>query len=98
MAGWSCSEMPQKSNKWAGNNMPRWCNPAYDALSAKMSKTAALKDRIRMAKAMNDMLMQDYAMIPLIHRGGVSAHSNTCLLYTSPSPRDGLLSRMPSSA
>ena len=29
---------------------------------------------------------------------GVSFASNTCLLYTSPSPRDGLLSRMPSSA
>jgi len=41
-----------------------------------MSKTAALKDRIRLAKEMNDMLMQDYAMIPLIHRGDVSAHSN----------------------
>jgi len=27
-----------------------------------------------------------------------SYHSDTCLLYTSPSPRDGLLSRMPSSA
>ena len=40
-------------------------------------KTASLQDRIRLAKAMNDMLMQDYAMIPLIHRGGVSAHSNT---------------------
>ena len=26
------------------------------------------------------------------------AQSNGCLLYTSPSPRDGLLSRMPSSA
>ena len=26
------------------------------------------------------------------------AVSNACLLYTSPSPRDGLLSRMPSSA
>ena len=25
-------------------------------------------------------------------------NSNSCLLYTSPSPRDGLLSRMPSSA
>ena len=25
-------------------------------------------------------------------------HIDTCLLYTSPSPRDGLLSRMPSSA
>ena len=27
-----------------------------------------------------------------------SPTSTTCLLYTSPSPRDGLLSRMPSSA
>ena len=26
------------------------------------------------------------------------ASNNSCLLYTSPSPRDGLLSRMPSSA
>ena len=28
----------------------------------------------------------------------ISEWNNTCLLYTSPSPRDGLLSRMPSSA
>ena len=28
----------------------------------------------------------------------VIASVDTCLLYTSPSPRDGLLSRMPSSA
>ena len=28
----------------------------------------------------------------------IGADINTCLLYTSPSPRDGLLSRMPSSA
>ena len=36
------------------------------------------------------------------HTDGISAFSEarggTCLLYTSPSPRDGLLSRMPSSA
>ena len=29
---------------------------------------------------------------------GRELHNDTCLLYTSPSPRDGLLSRMPSSA
>ena len=29
--------------------------------------------------------------------GGITYYNN-CLLYTSPSPRDGLLSRMPSSA
>ena len=28
----------------------------------------------------------------------VHMHPKSCLLYTSPSPRDGLLSRMPSSA
>ena len=28
----------------------------------------------------------------------VNLMDNPCLLYTSPSPRDGLLSRMPSSA
>ena len=31
-------------------------------------------------------------------QGGVSYGVFICLLYTSPSPRDGLLSRMPSSA
>ena len=34
-------------------------------------------------------------------QGGISAalgNMGDCLLYTSPSPRDGLLSRMPSSA
>ena len=30
--------------------------------------------------------------------GNLKTHNSSCLLYTSPSPRDGLLSRMPSSA
>ena len=37
----------------------------------------------------------------ILARGGTilgSSRTNPCLLYTSPSPRDGLLSRMPSSA
>ena len=33
-----------------------------------------------------------------IDYGSWGGKSNDCLLYTSPSPRDGLLSRMPSSA
>ena len=76
MANWTCKQVSRKANTWGGGNMPRYCNPDYDALSAEMATTANLDDRIRLAKAMNDMLMQDYAMIPLIHRGGVSAFSN----------------------
>ena len=33
-----------------------------------------------------------------VHVGGYGSDLQSCLLYTSPSPRDGLLSRMPSSA
>ena len=32
------------------------------------------------------------------HIEGITALYNDCLLYTSPSPRDATLSRMPSSA
>jgi len=32
------------------------------------------------------------------YRGGIAVYLNGCLLYTSPSPRDATLSRMPSSA
>ena len=41
-----------------------------------------------------------YAVLALITGHGILAFrdNNGCLLYTSPSPRDGLLSRMPSSA
>ena len=41
----------------------------------------------------------DYAArVFVVKKTGSTALSNSCLLYTSPSPRDGLLSRMPSSA
>ena len=36
--------------------------------------------------------------VPLAILSVESYHGDSCLLYTSPSPRDGLLSRMPSSA
>ena len=42
------------------------------------------------------MVFQSYALFP--HMTVLQNVSYGCLLYTSPSPRDGLLSRMPSSA
>jgi len=77
MNSWTCAEIPTPSNNWLGSNMPRYCNPAYDALAAELSGTADINERARIAKAMNDMLMQEGAMIPLVHRGRVSAHANS---------------------
>ena len=49
-------------------------------------------DLIEKAK---NLKTEKYVLKAQIHAGG---RGKACLLYTSPSPRDGLLSRMPSSA
>ena len=69
-----------------------------------------MKSQGRTATADNDVnAINSMGMIPQGYRVNnfltdpdsfyiITHHPNTCLLYTSPSPRDGLLSRMPSSA
>ena len=79
MGNWVAGEISGEENQWLGNNIPRWTNPEYDALVAEMAETADFDERIRIAKAQNDILVQDYVMIPLVHRGDVSAHANSLL-------------------
>ena len=50
------------------------------------------RDYLEMLKGMESLLLMIWSQL------NSSSISNICLLYTSPSPRDGLLSRMPSSA
>lgn len=77
MANWACEQAPRPETQWQGNNMPRYCSEEYDAVVAEMAQTGDINKRAELAKAMNDMLMQDYVIIPLVDRGRVSAHSNT---------------------
>ena len=77
MGSWACDKIPSPENAWLGRNMPRYCNADYDALVAEMAGTADLAERARLAIAMNDMLMQSYTIIPLVHRGNVSGVVNT---------------------
>ena len=79
MSHWHCREISNASNQWLGNNIDRWCSEEYNALVEEMSKTAKLEERAEIAIAMNDLLIQDYVLLPLVHRGNVSAHSNTLL-------------------
>jgi peptide/nickel transport system substrate-binding protein len=76
MASWLCGDMPRPQSQWQGSNIQRFCDPAYDALVAEMARTADLQERGRIAREMNDMLVR-YSIIPLVHRGGVSAHAAT---------------------
>lgn len=77
MAGWKCSEVSGPDNNWLGSNVSRWCNPDYDKLADELAKTADPAERAKLVIQMNDMIIQGGGMIPLIHRGAVSARSNT---------------------
>ena len=46
----------------------------------------------------NIAISQQQDVLDLMDEWNVNQHSKTCLLYTSPSPRDREKSRMPSSA
>ena len=76
MANWACGRIPGPDTQWQGENIQRYCDPAYDELVREMARTSDLDQRGELAKQMNDMLMQSYSLIPLVHRGGVSAHAN----------------------
>ena len=75
LAEWLCDKVPSPENGWQGQNIPRYCNPAYDKLVGELSKTADISKREELAKQLNDMLTEEGAHIPLIHRGSVSSHS-----------------------
>ena len=51
--------------------------------------------------ASGELIADGYLKLVFVHGNGAvgkAPAATLCLLYTSPSPRDGLLSRMPSSA
>ena len=68
--------MPSPDTQWQGENINRYCDPAYDALVVSMSQSTDPAERAALAIQMNDMLTKDSnVIIPLIHRGTVSARA-----------------------
>ncbi|QIE44095.1 peptide ABC transporter substrate-binding protein [Pseudohalocynthiibacter aestuariivivens] len=72
---WTCGNAPSPENQWQGTNTSRWCDPAYDALAAKLAITGGIAPRATLAMAMNDMLVENGVVLPLVDRGRVSAHA-----------------------
>ena len=65
-------------------------SPSMDTVKDVGSAVVSVGSAIRSASS-------DFKATPPTGLADTQTHP-TCLLYTSPSPRDGLLSRMPSSA
>ena len=77
LSSWQCNQVPRPENQWQGNNMPRYCSEAYDALVDQMRQTGGTEARADLARKMNDLLIQDYVILPLVDRGRVSGHANS---------------------
>jgi len=78
LAAYRCGAEPKPASQWQGENINRYCDPAYDALIDELGRTGDIAKRGEIAKEMNNMLTKDtYTIVPLVHRGRVSAIAST---------------------
>ncbi len=72
-----CDKAPSPATQWQGENISRFCDPAYDQLHAQLTATADADERAAIARQLNDLMVEQGGMIPLVHRGRLSAHANS---------------------
>ncbi|OJY27362.1 MAG: peptide ABC transporter [Rhodobacterales bacterium 65-51] len=78
LAEHTCAKAPRPDTQWQGENINRYCDPAYDAMIAELGKTGDLEKRAELAKKLNDMLTKEsMTIVPLVDRGRLSARSKT---------------------
>jgi len=62
------AEASQKANKWAGRNICRYSNPEYDKLAASAKSELDPVKRAATYIKMNDMVVGEWIVVPLISR------------------------------
>jgi peptide/nickel transport system substrate-binding protein len=62
------ANIAQKSNGWTRLNESRYHNPAYDRLYEAVSRETDIEKAAKLFIAMNDLLIEDFALIPLVQR------------------------------
>ncbi|WP_375254928.1 peptide ABC transporter substrate-binding protein [Yoonia sp.] len=77
LANGLCDKAPSPASQWQGENISRFCDPAYDQLHAQLTATADVDERASIARQLNDIIVDKGGMIPLVHRGRLSAHANS---------------------
>ncbi|MDM7945592.1 MAG: peptide ABC transporter substrate-binding protein [Oceanibaculum nanhaiense] len=83
---WEISTM---ENKWQGRNITRWYNEEYDKLYRAAEGELDPVKRAALFIAMNDLVIGDQVVIPVVFRPGVGAASNK--LHLQPSGWDSTL-------
>ena len=69
-------EIARKANNWAGQNVVRWVSAAYDRLWKQAAVELDAMKRATLFIGMNDLLVEDVVVIPLVWRNEVVAVSH----------------------
>lgn len=75
-AGPGNANVAQKSNGWNGLNIQRYVNPRFDALFEEATTTTDIERAVDLFIQMNDLIVEDYVVIPLFAQGTETALSN----------------------
>ncbi len=68
VSNWTCDQIKTKAAGWSGRNLSRWCNADYDKLVTQLGNTVDPSKRMALYKQLNDMLVDNVVMIPLVVR------------------------------
>lgn len=77
LRGWTCDEAAQMANGWSSSNWARYCNPEYDELYERTTTELDPARRRDLFIALNDLLVEDAAVVPLTVHGIVSGLSTS---------------------
>ncbi|HET6821258.1 MAG TPA: peptide ABC transporter substrate-binding protein, partial [Anaerolineales bacterium] len=67
MAAWVCDQAAQKENDWSLPNWSRYCNPEFDTLFHQATAELDPEKRVELFVRMNELLIEDVAVIPLVN-------------------------------
>ena len=76
-AGPDNEEIAQKENGWAGRNIHRWKSEEYDALYDEAKVESDPERQAELFIQMNDMVINENVVIPLVSPGNKQAYSRT---------------------
>jgi peptide/nickel transport system substrate-binding protein len=91
LAGWTTGQIAQQSNQWHGDNYHRYSNPQFDQLWQQYKVETDQQKRDQLAIQMNDILVNDVVVIPLVARTQPTDGKSKQIQGNKPNPWDTVL-------
>lgn len=91
MSLWHSKRIPSPGNGFEGQNYPGWRNPEIDSLTEQAARLPDFEQRRQKYFRIQEIMMQEYPVIPLYFRANIDAVKNTVVNYRpNPTPAGNL--------